>query len=325
MVRPRRRQGFTLIELLVVIAIIAVLIGLLLPAVQKVREAAARTQCMNNLKQIALAAHMYESTNGTLPPGTDGQMVGTLVFLLPYLEQDAVYKNFSFRPGPFIPYWWRDSLNFPTAPEGTGVPIKTFICPAAPAPASCSSVVIAQTGVSPGVDHATGLDPSTAYIAPTPANQALARNNYLPCGGYGDQRAGAFHFPQLRGMFTFQSKNKLAAIPDGTSTTLMFLESAGGHGSFDDAPELNGWWGNSWAMGSTFSRFGTCPDHSNQNCDFEPEGRGLAWALPGSQHAGNRINVAYGDGSIRSIPPALGSNVYLAIAGIADGVVVNVD
>src|SRR5262245_65564151 len=103
-----RRLAFTLIELLVVIAIIAILIGLRLPAVQKVRDAAARIQCTNNVKQLALGCHNYESTNGTLPPwavGTPVQFGSAHYLLLPYIEQDNLYQqangnSFNVRTSP---------------------------------------------------------------------------------------------------------------------------------------------------------------------------------------------------------------------------------
>ena len=147
--RFRSRWAFTLIELLVVIAIIAVLIGLLLPAVQKVREAAARMSCANNLKQIALAAHNCNATVGGLPPAqgwfpgtvpaSNAGWGGVFLHLLPFLEQDNLYKStvatgpnpMGENPGPNQPYY--------SGASGVGAPsfvgahsLKGFICPSDP-------------------------------------------------------------------------------------------------------------------------------------------------------------------------------------------------
>jgi prepilin-type N-terminal cleavage/methylation domain-containing protein len=126
----RGARGFTLIELLVVIAIIALLIGLLLAAVQKVRESAARIQCSNNLKQVVLACHNCHDTNEKLPPGIgwfpgngSGGYGNALFHLLPYIEQDNLYKNS-----------WSDVAGFFFADFNNvyAQPVKTFLCPSDP-------------------------------------------------------------------------------------------------------------------------------------------------------------------------------------------------
>ena len=135
--RPTPRPGFTLIELLVVIAIIAILIGLLLPAVQKVREAAARTRCANHLKQLGLAAQGYHDTNQHLPPGVGyyppaGAEFGTYFFhLLPYVERAALHRD-ALGSVPFPP---PDGPRVVRYPGNNGVyarPVPVYLCPSDP-------------------------------------------------------------------------------------------------------------------------------------------------------------------------------------------------
>ena len=160
-IRQRSPQKHTLIELLVVIAIIAILIALLVPAVQKVREAAARTQCTNNLKQIGLGLHNFEGTFKRLPPLYGGQInstrfpqafCSTHVFILPYIEQDNLYK--AMGPPPTV---------YPAQLTADGVPanfiaVPTYVCPADP---SMSDGLIFPGNVGGAVNHLGG----TSYAA----------------------------------------------------------------------------------------------------------------------------------------------------------------
>ena len=126
MIRATRR-AFTLIELLVVIAIIGVLIGLLLPAVQKVREASNRTKCKNNLKQIGLALHNYEGVYGTFPMGqrSPTSAANWRVYLFPYIEQENAFKMMNLN------YYWNDPV-WSGNQIAARTPIKTYKCPANP-------------------------------------------------------------------------------------------------------------------------------------------------------------------------------------------------
>jgi Tfp pilus assembly protein PilE len=117
-----RRRGLTLFQLLVVLAILAILIGLLLPAVQKVREAAARTQSSNNLKQIMIAVHNYYSVYNKLPPAVDENHFSALALLLPYIEQDNLYKTIDFKK----------SVDDKANADARKALIKTFLNPADP-------------------------------------------------------------------------------------------------------------------------------------------------------------------------------------------------
>src|SRR6266478_513449 len=145
--KKTRRRGFTLIELLVVIAIIAVLIGLLLPAVQKVREAANRIKCANNLKQLGLAAHHYHDVNGHFPPGIGyyppaSGAFGTYFFhLLPYVEQDNLYRS-ALGVVPFPPPDGPTTVYYPGNNNVYSQRVAVFLCPSDPSVGSDGAVSV---------------------------------------------------------------------------------------------------------------------------------------------------------------------------------------
>jgi prepilin-type N-terminal cleavage/methylation domain-containing protein/prepilin-type processing-associated H-X9-DG protein len=324
---PRRRSAFTLIELLVVIAIIAILIGLLLPAVQKIREAANRMVCSNNLHQLALAAHNYESTYGYLPAGNDQRMTSALVYLLPYLEQDNLFRNFDLTTGT----WWFSAAAGNVTTDPAAAPprgrwgaegfLKVFTCPSAPKPQEAQLVIQIRTCGTPGVHFPSGLASNTAYLYnATPPVGWLGTTNYAPMAGY------MASFDDYKGMMFWKSQVALGQIPDGTSNTIAFIESAGGVASVGSV--TNGWTHFSWASAWAFSNFGLCPNPTNGNCRYPPRfpnGRGLSRGQGGSLHAQNRINVAYGDGSVRAISPTIDFVVYVSLCGTSDGQVIDVN
>ena len=203
------RTGFTLIELLVVIAIIAILIALLVPAVQKVREAAARTQCQNNLRQIGIGLHNHHDSRKFFPPGavtvantklgvpTSGLLHGWAIWILPYVEQDNLYKQYRRDLD------WRDPVNAPVV----RTPLSVFQCPSAP---------------NPGRLHTFNQGGFTGIVA--------SASDYAPNNGVdgGLATAGLIQtVPSYHGVMRVNLTATMADIIDGTSNTMLVAEIAG--------------------------------------------------------------------------------------------------
>jgi prepilin-type N-terminal cleavage/methylation domain-containing protein/prepilin-type processing-associated H-X9-DG protein len=240
--RKRSRQGFTLIELLVVIAIIAVLIGLLLPAVQKVRDAAARMSCQNNLKQLGLGLHNYESTNGKFPAwgfdfptnprpanpyGNQRQGFSAIAMIAEYMEQDNLVKLVN-RSISIL-----DPINLPPpAPGATNIagatPVKVFVCPSTPNGMSLANYDVIMTGYFGNTGHRysrtdywpfTGFDESllTTARCGNPLNSPVLTAN-----------ESRYNTGALSPAGTKPNDGPtITSISDGTSNTLFFTEIAG--------------------------------------------------------------------------------------------------
>lgn len=292
----RRRGAFTLIELLVVIAIIAILMGLLLAAVQKVRAAAARVACANNLRQLGLALHQFEGANGHFPaagelqPNPLGHSWAT--YLLPYIEQDALYG--------------RIRLDLPDNDPGNlaafRVPVKSFQCPSANQPRTCEFY-----WTLPGVPFGSAR---------------LATTDYAPVMGMSKDLAPYVTPGTLLGWTGTLGLNqapRVAAVTDGLSNTVVIAEEAGrpqrwrfgrplgppatlapGGGWADplNGIKVQGWWV-------------TLPSPPCMvNCDNDGGIYGF--------HTGG-ANVLIGDGSVRLLPVGTSPEVIAALVSRAGG------
>jgi prepilin-type N-terminal cleavage/methylation domain-containing protein len=314
------RRGFTLIELLVVIAIIAILIGLLLPAVQKVREAAARMSCQNNLKQLGLAMHNYHDANGTLPTGGPKDagvlyLIGWPARLFPYFEQDNRLRTIeSFTPNALMTVMpWR----LDTAPHNGGHPIytdsiKVFTCPSS------------ELGdKSPDSYNAPSIPAIRCKDQGALHYRAIAGSDTV---GLIQGTWGRHQWYTTSGVVYPKSQVALPQISDGTSNTLMFGETSSALGR---ASPPSGWGGiQPW----TWGYYNYEPVNKDPNAGWLMlDHKMVVWPIGytgsfftnetplTSNHGGGGVNVAMGDGSIHFLTKSTDLNILKAFATRAGG------
>jgi len=321
--RNERRGGFTLIELLVVIAIIAILIALLLPAVQQAREAARRTQCKNNMKQLGLAAHNYLDVYNVFPPGRIGDMdpnryvfplpdfndqhMSLHTYLAPFMDGSAVYENYeNMDMNVKVTNWgaWWGSSSDPIKAQAQAqawqmaqVRFPSLVCPSTDPYSRVRGVFAIGPQTSPSGSAAFAW----AYLFGPGTDLGLT--NYLGCmGGMGDVGPGN-PWTRYKGFFYNRSENGDRDAKDGLSNTIMFQESVGGRQSNPVD------WGYSW-FGA-----GTLPCGYGIN---NGRSTNTHWAMASSEHPGV-VQMTMGDGRVIPVNLQVNRNGYrLAMCGMGD-------
>lgn len=342
--KRHRRGAFTLIELLVVIAIIAVLVGLLVPAVQKVREAANRMSCSNNLKQVGLAAHNHISTFSWMPSwaydfeiapagnplGGQKQGHAPLMSLLPYMEQENILKAMDLNLSVIDPRNWPP--NWGTSITASAK-VKSFMCPSAPSREADYGPYFVGLGLPDKGAFPLGL---TDYF-PTRGIHGNFRTACAPATPSPPDDCGALGGKAIkRADGSLSIKPGLADITDGTSNTILFAESSGRHqiygGRVPVQPNAPGQAG--WSLNAAFFDYNgalrirafsnTAPPVADSGCKAinQTNGGGAGGYQLYSFHSGG-VNIVRADGSVGFLNENVPGSTLAAMVSKAGGEVFN--